>query len=135
MIQNIELKNFLNHFTPKADFDSQTFHNLYQDTNEETVIRILAHFNENLKESIKILSEALKKEDCESVWKCTHKIAGSAELLGFKRLAELSQKLSKQIRANPVFEYYTVEIYIYIAMASEINQQIENKFKNLKSFL
>ena len=135
LIQSSELKLLFNYFRQKADFNSQVFLNLYTDTNEETVIRILAHFNENLKESIKNMITAIPDENCEIVWKSAHKIAGSSELLGFQLLAEQARKLSTQIRANPVFEYYKAEINSYLLKASEINQQIDNKFTNLKSFL
>ncbi len=135
LIQSSELRLLFNYFSQKADFNTHVFLDLYNDTNEETVIKILAHFNENLKESIKNLKTAMSEKNCEIVWKSSHKIAGSAELLGFKLLAEQARKLSTQIRANPVFEYYSVEINSYMLNASEINQQIENKFTTLKSFL
>lgn len=135
LITHHELRSFFDYFNHKNDFERQTFVNLYQDTNEETVIRILAHFNENLKEAAQKIKEAMAEENCETVWKSAHKLAGSAELLGFKRFATDARDLSKQIRANPVFENYTYEISTYMTQAAELSHQIENKFPTIKSFL
>ncbi|MBY0553570.1 Hpt domain-containing protein [bacterium] len=132
---HLELKSFFDYFNSKSGFETQIFVNLYQDTSEETVIRILAHFNENLKEAVKNTKEAIAEENCEAVWKSTHKLAGSAELLGFKRFAKDARELSKQIRANPVIENYTYEISTYVTQAGELSQQIEIIFPSIKSFL
>lgn len=135
LIKHNELKSFLDYFSLNSGFERQTFVNLYQDTNEETVIRILAHFNENLKEALQKTKEAQSEENSEAVWKSAHKLAGSAELLGFKRFATDARDLSKQIRANPVFENYTSEICTYVTHSDELSRQIENKFPTIKSFL
>lgn len=135
LIKHHELKSFFEYFNHKADFARQTFLNLYQDTNEETVIRILAHFNENLKEAVQKIHEAEAEENCETVWKSAHKLAGSAELLGFKRFAAAARELSNQIKANPFFESYTYEISTYRSNSAELSRQIENKFPTIKSFL
>lgn len=135
LIKHPELKTFFDYFNHKNDFERQTFVNLYHDTNEETVIRILAHFNENLKEAVQKIKEAQLDENCETVWKSAHKLAGSAELLGFKRFAGSARELSKQIKANPFFESYTYEISTYMAQSDELSRQIESKFPTIKSFL
>lgn len=135
LIKHHELKSFLDYFSQKNGFERQTFVNLYQDTNEETVIRILAHFNENLREAVQKTRDAQSDENTEAVWKSAHKLAGSAELLGFKRFATGARELSKQIRANPVFENYTSEISTYLNQSDELSQQIEIIFPTIKSFL
>lgn len=130
-----QLAGFLEHFSPRPDFDMQIFTHLYEDTNEDTVIRILAHFNENLKEGVLRMEGALAAENCEDVWKTSHKIAGSAELLGFKPYADRSRHLSRQIRANPNFESHADEIRDYLRETAEISRGIATAFPSLTAFL
>ena len=134
-IVNGPLSAFLEHFGNLPDFDRQVFANLYEDTNEDTVIRILAHFNENLSEGCLQLNDALKSENAEVAWKLAHKIAGSAELLGFKPYGDRSRQLSKQIRANPIFENHRPQINAYLTETSGLNLEIERVFPSLRSFL
>lgn len=130
-----QLQAFLEHFMRKDFFDGRIFSNLLEDTNEETVIRILAHFNENLKEGILKITDSLAKEECEEVWKASHKISGSAELLGFKSYAHKSRDLSKQIRANPVFSVHESTIRSYLQETQMLSQEIVTAFPTLKAFL
>lgn len=135
-INHLELRFFLEHFSEKAhDFDRETFVHLYEDTSEETVIKILAHFSENLLESIKNIEVSRAEENCEIAWKLTHKLAGSAELLGFKNFGQYSRELSHLIRANPVYENHRQAIEDYLNTLQSLSDSIRSTFPSLRSYL
>ena len=135
-IKHHELSLFLTHFSEKAyDFDRETFIHLYEDTSEETVIKILAHFSENLLESIKNLEISRSEENCEIAWRLTHKLAGSAELLGFKNFGQHSRELSHLIRANPVYENHRQAIEDYLNTLQNLSDSIRSTFPTLRSYL
>lgn len=130
-----QLQIFLESFGSKDLFDSSIFSNLLEDTNEETVVRILAHFSENLRDAELKIRESLNQEDCEEVWKVAHKVSGSAELLGFKMYADKSRELSRQIRANPVFTAHETQVQDYLEQTSVLLQEIMSAFPTLRTFL
>ena len=130
-----QLHSFLESFEAKEFFDRDIFANLVEDTNEETVVRILAHFSENLRDGVAKIEESLGTETCEEVWKVSHKISGSAELLGFKPYADRSRDLSRQIRANPVFEVHEAQIRGYLKETADLLREITTAFPTLKAFL
>ncbi len=135
LIQNKELKFFLDHFSKKSDFNPEAFNHLYEDTNEETVIRILAHFNENLKDGAQKIKQSIPVKNIEEIWKAAHKISGSAELLGFKPYADQSRNLSRQMRADSVYENHVSEVETYLAYTADLSRQISAVFPGLTSFL
>ena len=130
-----DLKGFWYGFKDTLDFDQESFFQLFQDTNEDTTLRILARFNENLVESIQKISAAMQVEDCEVIWRACHKLAGSAELLGFKKFGGVSRELSVEVRANPVYSSHAVELEEYVAKLSSLTKQIKNFCPNLASYL
>jgi HPt (histidine-containing phosphotransfer) domain-containing protein len=135
-IKHRELALFLEHFSHNDnDFSREAFVNLCEDTNEDTVIKILAHFNENLKEAELNMKQAFDEQNCEIFWKSAHKIAGSAELLGFKHFADQSRDLSRQVRANPVFESHMDSLKQYCGFTENLSSEISALLPSLKSYL
>lgn len=130
-----DLKGFWNGFKDTLDFDQESFFQLFQDTNEDTTLRILARFNENLLECRQKILEAMGTEDCEVIWRACHKLAGSSELLGFKKFGGLSRELSVQVRANPVYSSHQPELEEYVAKISSLTAQIKIFCPNLVSYL
>lgn len=130
-----DLKSFWHGFKDSLDFDQESFFQLFQDTNEDTTLRILARFNENLRECLQKISNAMQSEDCETIWRACHKLAGSSELLGFKKFGHLSRELSVQVRANPVYSSHVDELEDYLSRTSVLMAQITSFCPNLSSYL
>lgn len=122
-------------------FDQESFFNLYEDTGEETVMRIMAHFNQNLIEASRHIKEALlvgqdsQSEHVENVWKWAHKIAGSAALLGFKRYGDESRELSKKIRDQQSFAEFKPQVESYLKQTMSLSRNIEEAMPSLKTYL
>ena len=129
------LRAFSEHFASGPGYERDILSNLLEDTNEDTVLRILAHFNENLKEGCQKINEATSAENCETVWKTAHKIAGSAELLGFRDYANRARELSRLVRANPVFDSHIEEITKFLKSTTELTAEISATCPGLNSFL
>ena len=130
-----DLKSFWQGFKDSLDFDQESFFQLFQDTNEDTTLRILARFNENLVETIQKITAAMEVEECEVIWKACHKIAGSAELLGFKKFGGISRDLSVQVRANPDYSSHAAEMQDYLEKTSSLHAKIKNFCPTLSSYL
>lgn len=134
-IQNHELNLFLTYFCQRTDFDLGLFMTVYKDTDEKTVIKILAHFKENLKDCADILIAASQNKDIDLTTKAIHKIAGSSELLGFKLYADRSRDLIKKLRSVLVYDHHISDIEAYLSYTQELSCSISLNFKTLDSFL
>ena len=130
-----DLNAFSSHFLDSAGYENEVLGNLLEDTNEDTVLRILAHFNENLKEGCEKLKTAITQSNSEIVWKAAHKIAGSAELLGFRDYANRSRDLSRLMRATTDFDSHKKEIEVYLKKTSELTAEISSTCPGLSTFL
>lgn len=130
-----ELRAFKEHFSTAPGYEKAVLANLLEDTNEDTVLRILAHFNENLKDGCEKLKSATDQENSEVVWKTAHKIAGSAELLGFRDYANQSRELSRVVRATPVFDTHAEAIRVFLKATTELTAEISATCPGLNSFL
>lgn len=130
-----ELNRFSDHFFNSEGYENEVLGNLLEDTNEDTVLRILAHFNENLKEGTEKLKMAKGQSNCETVWKTAHKNAGSAELLGFRDYANRSRELSRIVRATPDFASHEKEINSYREATENLSAEISTTCPGLNSYL
>lgn len=135
LFNNNELKKFLFHFVPLTEFDQHSFKNLYHDTSEETVIKMLAHFQVNLFDTTEQLQLGLATDNLEVIWKAMHKMAGTSELLGFKSFAVESRMLSKQVRASGSVEGLREEISMYRNKALKLYKDIQTTFPTLRAYL
>jgi HPt (histidine-containing phosphotransfer) domain-containing protein len=134
-LKNQDLKKFLFHFVPLSEFDQHSFRNLYQDTSEETVIKMLAHFQVNLFDTSEQLQIGMNTENIDVIWKAMHKMAGTSELLGFKNFAVESRTLSKQVRASGSVESLREEIRQYRDKTIKLYRDIETTFPTLQAYL
>jgi HPt (histidine-containing phosphotransfer) domain-containing protein len=130
-----DLNAFSEHFLNSEGYENEVLGNLLEDTNEDTVLRILAHFNENLKEGSEKLQGAISQSNSETVWKTAHKIAGSAELLGFRDYANRSRELSRVVRASPDFTTHAEEIDSYLQATKNLSAEISATCPGLSAFL
>lgn len=135
LFNNHELKKFLFHFVPLNEFDQHSFKNLYHDTSEDTVIKMLAHFQVNLFDTTEQLQLGLATDNLELIWKAMHKMAGTSELLGFKNFAIESRTLSKQVRASGSIEGLREEISMYREKALNLYKDIQTNFPTLRAYL
>ena len=130
-----DLKKFWYGFKDSSDFDQESFFQLFEDTNEDTTLRILARFQENLADAIQKLTDAMKSEDCEVIWKASHKLAGSSELLGFRKFGGRSRELSVDVRANLVYSAHAEELKDYLEQTLNLHSKIKSFCPSLSSYL
>jgi HPt (histidine-containing phosphotransfer) domain-containing protein len=118
-----------------SGFDSHAFNHLLEDTTASTVLRILARFSVSLNEAIPALERGSNSGESEVVWKAAHKLAGSAEMLGFKDFGKRSKDLSWQLKQVDHIGDSGEEVSIYIAQARQLSLHLANAFPNLKNYL
>ena len=72
-MNNGQLKLFIENLDPDVEFDRHKIQELFSDTDEETVLKILARFHETLVDSIEKIQSAIESIDIEVIWKsCNH---------------------------------------------------------------
>ncbi|WP_413580393.1 Hpt domain-containing protein [Bdellovibrio sp. HCB288] len=116
-------------------FDSHAFNHLLEDTTPNTVLRILARFSVSLNECIPVLEQGATTGDAEAVWKAAHKLAGSAEMLGFKDFGRNSKELSWQLKQSAHIGASQEEVNFYLMQARELAKHLTDVFPNQKHYL
>ncbi|WP_413577047.1 Hpt domain-containing protein [Bdellovibrio sp. HCB290] len=116
-------------------FDSHAFNHLLEDTTPNTVLRILARFCVTLNDCIPVLEQGSSSGDAEAVWKAAHKLAGSAEMLGFKDFGRNSKDLSWQLKQSAQIEANIEEVNHYLSKARDLSRQLSEVFPNQKHYL
>lgn len=116
-------------------FDEATFQQLAQETSDEVALQILARFSRTLDESIAVLDEGLKTDSSDKVWRACHKIAGTAELVGFKSFGVLSRKLNRDLQAVTEIGAYRTDLNNYLQEAQRLLAQIQANFVRLNDYL
>ena len=116
-------------------FDSHAFNHLLEDTTASTVLRILARFCVSLNEAIPALENGNTSGQSEVVWKAAHKLAGSAEMLGFKEFGKRSKDLSWQLKQADHIGDSGEEVSLYIAQARQLSSHLIDAFPNQKNYL
>ncbi|MBY0452587.1 MAG: hypothetical protein K2P92_06085, partial [Bdellovibrionaceae bacterium] len=113
-VQNGDLMRLRGYFNENAQsFSIVNFDCLYQDTDEVTVFKILAHFSENLLNASSQIIQAVEAQNPEVLWKEAHKLVGTSELLGFKQFAEESRQLSRHVRNTEGYDMSQAEVAQY----------------------
>lgn len=130
-----ELTTFLSYFREQDGFNNEAFLNLIEDTSEDVALQILARFQKTLSESQAALRSGIDTGDHDLLWKTCHKVAGSAELLGFRRFAITSKNLSHSLRASPDIESYLEELEFHTKACERLNREISSHCPNLANYL
>lgn len=133
---NTALKFFLDSQNENSDYDKELILQLYQDTDDNTVLQILARFHETLAESIQNIERVLDaQENRDSVWKAAHKIAGTAGLVGFASLGAKARDLSHQLRSNPDTLKSDEDIRQFLKFTRTNKEVISNALPNYRDYL
>lgn len=117
------------------NFDLHAFKQLQEDTSPETSLKILARFRGTLLESRQHIMEGCSQENKELIWKACHKIAGSAELLGFAQLGQESRRFSKSLQNATDLAPYMDDIINYQNYLGLVQKGIEMAFPNYSEYL
>ena len=132
---NGQLKLFIQNLDPDIEFDENKIQELCSDTDEQTVLKILARFHETLVESTEKMQGAIESVDSEVIWKIAHKISGSAELLGFTDYGQEARKLSHDLKANADFSHNSFRINNFMSRTKILKIKIMKSMPSLNDFL
>ena len=119
-----DLKSFWDYFNGREEFDSAGFLMLCEDIDENTVAKILGHFQETLQESLAKVEVGIAKNHNDHVWQACHKVAGSAELIGFKLYGSLSRGLSHRLREEGSFAEHARDLAEFIQKTKFLIEQL-----------
>jgi HPt (histidine-containing phosphotransfer) domain-containing protein len=130
-----DLSKYMDRMTPRSDFHATSFTQLIEDTSEDVAFRMLARFHKSLGESLVIIREGIENKNGNIIERATHKVSGTAELLGFKILGKDSKEISQSLRAAPEIDSHIGEIKSYLVSAETIHNGILASCPNLSSYL
>lgn len=133
---NTALKQFLDSQDSNGEYDKQLLIQLYNDTDDNTVLQILARFHETLVESIQNVERALDSgENSDAIWKTAHKIAGTAGLVGFATFGNFARELSHNLKVAPATAESDQEIRKFLKLTRTNKEVISTAFPNYKDYL
>lgn len=133
--KNQILRDFYRTFNESDGYDNDALNHLCSDTSEITVIKMLAHFNQNLSVTIGQINSGIKESQNEIVERAAHKLIGTAELLGFKTFSDDSRKLTNMIRNKYPQEVITATSYSYLEKCIALFNLLESSCPSLKIHL
>ncbi|MCC2679817.1 MAG: hypothetical protein K0R29_2393 [Pseudobdellovibrio sp.] len=133
--KNNVLRDFYRTFSESDGYDNHALNTLCSDTSEITVIKMLAHFDQNLSVTITQLNEGIREQKNDIIERAAHKLIGTAELLGFKGFSDESRKLTNMIRNKYPQEVITASAYGYLQKCNELFNLLESSCPSLKIHL
>lgn len=93
------------------EFDGLALLSLSQDTNSETVLKILVEYKKTLKESTDRIRSALAEGNAEVISRACHKLVGTSELLGFKAMASRCRSIEQNLKSETSPQKQVLEIH------------------------
>ena len=107
------------------DFDEKSLHALVEDTNPQVALEVTLSFQQNIQASQTQIESALIENDFETIWKAMHKLAGTAELVGYTHFGRYSRLLSHKIKDAPNFKIYTMDVHDYLKKVKSVDENIK----------
>ena len=133
----MQFQDILVKFKKVKDFDPSGLLQLKEDTDESVAIKILARFFITLEESLNLVAVSLNSGELNEVSKGSHKIAGSADLVGFPTFAQKSRKISRDVKILPHDSSSELhhEVVDYLSDGKTMITQMKEAFPNYKSYI
>lgn len=133
----MQFQDILMKFKKIKDFDASGLLQLKEDTDETVAIKILARFFITLEESLNHVAVSLNNGELAEVSKGSHKIAGSADLVGFSIFAQKSRKISRDVKTLPEASSADLhhEVVDYLSDGKLMLSQMKEAFSDYKSYI
>lgn len=133
----MQFQDILVKFKKVKDFDPSGLLQLKEDTDETVAIKILARFFITLEESLNHVAVSLNSGELSEVSKGSHKIAGSADLVGFSTFAQKSRKISRDVKIVPEASASDLhhEVVDYLSDGKAMMGQMKDAFPDYKSYI
>lgn len=133
----MQFQQILANLKKVKDFEPSGLMQLKEDTDEIVAIKILARFFITLEESLDHVALSLKSGELSEVSKGSHKIAGSADLVGFTSYAQKSRKISRDVK---IFSEQSStdlhdEVVHYLDEGQTMIGQMKRAFPDYKKFI
>lgn len=130
-----DLNEFLAAFPNGDGFNLTAFQQLAEDTDEDTTLRILARFWQNLQETLADVDPESIHEHYGRMQRLAHRVAGTAELLGFQMLGQMARELDRQLKTDPSAPNVKEGLMAFIQVSLRLIKDIQKSFPNLQVYL
>lgn len=121
---HIDIEAFATGIADFPGFDPEGLRQLVEDTAPEPALKVIARFRHTVAAAQAELEAARAGGDAERVWKMAHKVAGTAELIGFAEFGRASKALSHGVREAPELARHGEALTAYLekvrALASRL---------------
>lgn len=130
-------QDILTRFKTIKNFDPNGLQQLKEDTDEAVAIKILARFFITLEDSLKQVSLNLSSGEMTEVSKGSHKIAGSADLVGFSHYAQRSRQISRDVKSahDTVNTHLHHEVVDYLRDGETMLKQMKSAFSDYEKYI
>ena len=130
-----DIDTLLDGFKSFPGFSAAAFDHLMEDTSADVALQVLARFARSLDEATATIDQGLKDDSSEKIWKACHKLAGTAELVGFKNFGDVSRKLSHVLQAAGELGERTAEVKAYLEDCRALSRRISECFPRATDYL
>jgi HPt (histidine-containing phosphotransfer) domain-containing protein len=130
-----DLEGFLASFPTRDGFSLPALQQLKRDTDEDTTLRIMARFCQNLEETFKKIDPEQLESQADEVHKLMHRVAGTAELLGFMALGRTARELEGQLKVRPIQQSARNGINHFMDLSQEVLAEAHQNCPNLNHYL
>lgn len=133
----MQFQEILTKFKTVKNFDPHGLMQLKEDTDETVALKILARFFITLEESLAHVATSLNSGELIEVSKGSHKIAGSADLVGFASFARRSRKISRDVKGTPEMSSAELhhEVVDYLNDGKAMLNQMKQVFSDYKNYI
>lgn len=133
----MQFQDILKKFKSVKDFDPKGLMQLKEDTDETVALKILARFFVTLEDSLNHVATSLNSGELIEVSKGSHKIAGSADLVGFSTFASRSRKISRDVKGTPEMSSADLhhEVVDYLKDGKTMLGQMKQNFPDYKTYI
>lgn len=133
----MQFQEILTKFKMVKDFDPKGLLQLKEDTDEKVALKILARFFITLEESLAHVATSLNSGELMEVSKGSHKIAGSADLVGFSSFAQRSRKISRDVKGTPEMSSADLhhEVVDYLNDGKTMLGQMKQAFSDYQNYI
>lgn len=130
-----KIESIITQLSKLKGFESVRFDQLLEDTSPEVSLKILARFSVTLKECLDCVDQGLAEDNSDMVWKACHKVAGSAELLGFVAYGKLSRQLNVDVKSIPDLDDHESVLIEYVTEGRNLLSHLARAFPDQANFL
>lgn len=121
-----DMNAFANGIAGFPGFNTDGLNQLIEDTSPEAALKVIARFRLTVEGGLADIEGGVKAGNAEIVWKTAHKVAGTAELIGFDDFGQASKVFSHIVRENPDLAKHGEGVADYVSTCRRLADKLHS---------